>query len=324
MSDYLYAGARIKALENNLLTENQMEVLLSAKSYDEAIHNLHETFLGLYLAQNRDTPLPYILEMVVSDAKSLLKSIAPKPDLLNILWLKYDFYNLAAIVKGFQKGLEPEKIEALCFKSGIYKPINLIEAYKNKNLQRYNSLFKRSVDKAESVNEVSEVDRIMNMAYFESAKEIAVESEDQFLNDYVKLIIDFFNIQANLRALSHGTPGKSPRPIYVQGGTVPKTRLDDRDSLLRAIGRIGPANLWEDAIREYRETGSYALIETTFDNRIKTFIREKGNETFSIASLYSYFQAIKNNVQIVRTILVGKHSELPEHELRKTVRTRYG
>ena len=324
MSDYLYAGARIKALENNLLSENQMDVLLSAKSYDEAIHNLHETFMGPYLARNRDTSIPYMLEMVVSDTKKFLISIAPNPTLLNILWLKYDFYNLAAIVKGFKKGLEPNDIESLCFRSGIYKPSDLIEAYRNKNLQKYDSRFKRSVDRAESVTEVSEVDRIMNIAYFEAIKEIAVGSKERFLNDYVELLIDFFNIQANLRALSHGSPGKAPRPIYVQGGTIPKTYLGDKESLLNAVSRLGQAKLWEEAVKEYRDTGSYAEIETAFDNHIESFVREKGNETFSIASLYSYFQAIKNNVQIVRTILVGKHSELPEHELRKTVRNRYG
>ncbi|MGM0482299.1 MAG: V-type ATPase subunit [Patescibacteria group bacterium] len=325
MSDYIYAGSRIKTLHNKLLDQNQTEILLSAKTYGEALGNLQDTFMGSYLAQYSDEKIPRILEIVVTDAKNTLTSMAPEPELLNILWLKYDFYNLSAIIKASKKSMEPEEIESLCFNSGAYSPAKLIEAYNNKTLNRYDHLFKKSAEDASSVNDISEIDRIMNMAYLKKAKEIAIESKNAFLKEYVKLIIDFFNIQANLRALSYGQKGDAPRPIFVYGGSIPRSATENKDSLLSSLPKIGASKDWEDAIKDYKETGSYSLIEKAFDDKIESYVRETSTaDIFSVASFYAYFQAVKNNVQIIRTVLVGKSSGLPEHELRKTIRNRYG
>ncbi|MFP4539923.1 MAG: V-type ATPase subunit [Candidatus Paceibacterota bacterium] len=324
MSDYIYAGTKIKALEKHLLTHNQVDMLLSAKSYDEALQNLHDTFVGPYLAQNREEPLPYILEMIIADTKKMIVSIAPEPEFLKILWLKYDFYNLAAIIKGFRMGLGIEDLKGRCFIIGNYSPSEITEAYQNKTLGRMEFMFKKGADEAASANEISDIDRIMNITYLKTAKRIATESDNDFLNDYVKLLIDFFNIQANLRALSYGQITETPRPVYVRGGTVPRSATDNKETLLASISKLGSTHLWEEAVKDYKETGSYAMIETAFDNRINSFVREKSMEIFSIASLFAYFRAVNNNVHIIRTILVGKRSELPEYELRKTIRQRYG
>ncbi|MFP4022356.1 MAG: V-type ATPase subunit [Candidatus Paceibacterota bacterium] len=324
MSDYIYAGSKVKALEKNLLTHNQVDVLLTAKSYEEALQNLHDTFVGPYLVQNKENKIPYILEVIIADTKKLIMSMAPEPELLKILWLKYDFYNLAAIIKGFRMGLSNEDLKDRCFIIGNYPPLEMIESYQNKTLGKMEFVFKKSADEATSVNEISDIDRIMNIAYLKTAKQIANESNNNFINEYVKFLIDFFNIQANLRALSYGQVGESPRPVYVYGGTVPKSATDNKETLLASISKLGSAHLWEEAVKDYKETGSYAMIETAFDNRINSFVKEKSMEIFSIASLFAYFRAVNNNVHIIRTILVGKRSELPEYELRKTIRQRYG
>lgn len=325
MSEYIYAGARTKALETNLLSKNQVEVLLSTKNYEECLHNLHETFIGPYLVQNKNVPIPQVLEYIVSDAKELLVSIAPKPKLLNILWLKYDFYNLSAIIKGARKNLPSEELEKLCFNSGVFPPSELIDAYKNKQLHKYDyPEFRIATEMSEKHKEISEIDRLMNVGYFKTIKKISDESDNNFLKTYTSLLIDFFNVQANLRALSYEQAGEGPRPIYVNGGSISKANLENEESLLKSLSKIGSYKLWEEAIAEYKKTKSYSLIETEFDNQIEKLLREESRMEFSIASLYAYFHGIKNNVQIVRTILVAKRSGLPELELRKTIRKIYG
>lgn len=325
MSDYIYSGSRIKTLENNLLGKSQMEVILSAKDHDEVLKVLHESFVGHYLAQNKEKTTPEILELIVADTKRILVSIAPEPKLLHILWLKYDFYNLSAIIKGNRKGLSTEELEKLCFDSGVFPPANLIEDYKNKNLNKYEyEEFRIGVEMSKKHANVSEVDRIMNVGYFRTIREISKNSRSDFLKEYVKLLIDFFNVQANLRSLSYEQTGKGPRPIFIDGGSISKTKLNNKEDLLKSLSKIGSHGAWDEAIEDYKKTGSYSMIETVFDNQIENFVRQKSVMGYSIACFFAYFQGIKNNVQIIRTILVAKRSGLPEHELRKTIRKRYG
>ncbi len=321
---YTYAGSRAKTLENELLSENQMELLLSAKRLVEDQRILNETFVGPYIARSSTHDIPYILETVVTDAKDTLVSIAPEPELLSILWLKYDFYNLAAIIKGASKGLSSEEIESYCFSAGVYTPQYLIEKYHDNDLFRLNPFLGSGARDATTYTEVSDIDRVMNISYFKAINSIAQESGDHFLVLYVSLLIDFFNIQANLRALGHGSPKDAPKAIRIQGGTLPRSALENEGALLDALHTLGPKEQWEEALEEYRQTGSYALIETAFDNYIASFVKDSSHSIFTIASLFSYFQAVKNNVQIIRTILVGKHTGLSEYEIRKTIRKRYG
>ena len=122
-TDYIYAGTRAKALENQLLSENQMELLLSAKSVDEVHTVLQNTFLAPYLIskdKNKKPSATVALEECVREAKSVLNSIAPEPELLFILWLRYDYHNLKAIIKGKKAGLNTEEILQSCFNIGIF------------------------------------------------------------------------------------------------------------------------------------------------------------------------------------------------------------
>ncbi len=322
---YIYAGTRVKSLENSLLNDEQVDMLLAGKSFEDSFSTLHGTFLGRYIANRDNKDLSLVLEEAINDSKNLLCLISPEKDILDILWLKYDFYNLKVIIKGSIAGLNDEEIEKNCFGSGKYTPQELLEHYRGNTLSRINIFLQKAMEQSRSYEEVSEIDRAMNLNYFEAIKSIAWSKKNKFAKDYVTLLIDIFNIQANLRALSYGEALETPTALFVSGGSLKQSDLENKDRILENIHKIGgKVGTWKEAVEDYKKTGDYVILERISDNYLANFLKESSYDIFSPASLFSYFHARKNNIQLIRSILVGKQTGLSEYEIRKMLRKLYG
>lgn len=318
---YIYSGSRAKALETGLLSNVQMERLLSSKELPEAFKALQDTFLAPYMAKHEKTDVNKALDQSMLEAKNILASISPEPGLLNILWIKYDFYNLKAIIKGKKAGFTNEEIVEKCSRASVHTPEKLIQAYDEKKLHLLNKYFNNAVEEAESAKEVFEIDIAMNIHYFKAIKEIAAAYKNNFVNEYISLLIDFFNIESSLRLLSLNKTGLEN--IFIPGGKIYKKDLDGRKNILEQYKKFGGEKIWSDAIKEFEETGDFSLLERTADEYTLSFLKEKSADIMSPAPLFAYFSAKKNNAQTIRAIMVAKQAGLPERDLRIILRRLY-
>ncbi len=317
---YGYASGRIKALERTFLSQAQVERLLAAKDAQEAYKVLQDTFLSPYLASQDRATLAEVFERVIDDTKRLIASVAPDPELFDILWLKYDFYNLSTIVKGLRAGLSESEIKKSCFNSGKYSPDTLFQAVSEHALRNISPTIAATVTLAEQQKEIFEVDIIMNKAYFATTQEIAKRGKDALVSEYVGLLIDLFNIKSALRHLV--LKEKSvPRP-YISGGRFREDELSEKGQIIEAFSSIGGNARWQEAIRAYEATRDHTLIERVSDEMCSAFWREHAVlEFFSPAPLFSYFNTKKHNVQLVSAILTEKETGLSEHEIRHAYRS---
>ncbi len=323
-TDYIYAGTRAKALENQLLSENQMELLLSAKSVNEVHKVLQDTFLAPCLVSKEKNKTPsttVALEECVREAKRVLNSIAPEPKLLFILWLRYDYHNLKAIIKGRRAKQNNSEILQNCFNIGIFSPEELLRAYEDKKLHLLNGHFKEAADKVDGAKQVFEIDLTANKYYFKSILAIAEGSEDQFVTDYVKLLINIYNIKAALRA--HKLAEVDIKDVYVPGGQFSKKDLENKKGVINSLRHIGNEKIWSGPIKTYEQTGDVTQIEKTTSEYVFKFLQEKSADLFSPAPLFSYFMAKKNNAQTIAAIIVAKRAGIKEKTLRTILRRLY-
>ncbi|MEX1026953.1 MAG: V-type ATPase subunit [Candidatus Paceibacterota bacterium] len=321
-SKYIYAGTRAKTLEHELLNEVQREVLLGAKSIEEFFAGLQDTFLAPYIAREEsDRDLSLLLEETVTDAKILLEKIAPEPELLTVLWIKYDFYNLKAAIKGGIAGLTPEEIKAHCFTTGLYAPDKLIQAYQDGRLGTLDERLRRAADEALGYSRIADIDLILNLHYLTTAREMATRSKNPFVRSYITLLIDLFNLKAALRTQAFQD---TPVPdMFIEGGTFHKRELEDTEAVLGQFRRIGGPTIWKDAIEKYRANNTFSLIEKVSEDYLAYWLKQQSYEIFSPAPLFAYFSAKKNNVQQIRAIHVSKVAGLPEHDIRAALRNLY-
>ncbi|MEX0930345.1 MAG: V-type ATPase subunit [Candidatus Paceibacterota bacterium] len=322
-SPYIYAGTRAKTLEHELLTDVQREVLLGARSMDEFFAGLQDTFIAPYLVREGTRDLSRALEDAVYDAKHLLDQIAPEPELLNILWIKYDFYNLKAIIKGGLADLSDEEIKGHCFRTSIYDADRLLKAYQSDRLDVVDPRLARGAKEARGYKRIADIDLVLNLHYLTSARDMAREAGNLFVTNYITLLIDLFNLKAALRtkAFSH----EQVKDMFVDGGTFHRRELEGEttDDILNQFQRVGGPGVWSAGIDEYRETGSFSLIEKTSEDYVSSWLKGQSYEIFSPAPLFAYFTAKKNNVQQIRAIHVSKAAGIPEHDIRATLRNLY-
>ena len=318
---YFYASSRAKALEAKLLSETQVELLLSSKETSETFKALQDTFLAPYMADHEKTDINKALDQSMLEAKNTLASISPQPQLLNILWIKYDFYNLKAIVKGKKAGFDNEEILVKCSRASVYTPEKLLRAYEEKKLRILNKHFSDAVEQVENIKEVSEIDLTMNIHYFNAIKEIARRSKNTFIIEYVSLLVDFFNLEVSLRIFS--IPNMSAKNMFIDGGSLRKNNMENKEQVFGLYKKFGGEKLWDEPIKNFRETGDFSLLEKTAEEYVVSFLKSRSLELTSPAPLFAYFSAKKNNAQTIRAIMVAKQAGLPEHDIRVILRRLY-
>lgn len=325
-SPYFYAGARLKALEQDLLTEAQVESLISAPTIDLALQVLQDTFIGPYLASEsaRRPGLDAVnkaLNQAIVDTKILLQTIAPEPKLLDLFWTKYDFHNLRIIIRGQKAGLSEEKIDELASPIGTFSFTHLKKAYGERKLALLDKHLNQAALASDNFKDASKVGVAVNTFYFEKIKQIAADSSYLFIKELVGLLIDIFNLQTSLRLLT--LRPKDSLGIFITGGQFKKEDLSTPENILANFSKLGGETIWKEALDLYQKSGHHTLLKKTADDYISRYLREKARLTFTPASLFSYFSAKKNNVQTISIIIAGKYAGLPESDIRLTLRQLY-
>lgn len=323
-SNYIYAGTKVTTLKRTLLTNDQLEVLLAGEDYRSGFQSLHETFLGTYIARRQTSELSEALEEVITDTKVMLSSIAPRPQLLDILWLKYDFYNLQALIKGDRMKLSDEEILAKCFNAGKFTPQKLLTEFRNDKLTKLNPYLNQVIRSLAKDSSAGNIASVTNFYYFLAIKEIASKNKDRFVKRYVELLIDNHNLISGLRHFAHRANDQNPSPVHMPGGTFSPKDLQNIDAILDRLSNLdNRTEDWKEPVAAYRQHGSYAELEKLLDDRLSRFLKQQSQNIFSSAPLFAYFHAKKNNVQLIRTILIGKKSGLSEYEIKKLLRDRF-
>lgn len=325
-SPYFYAGARLKALEQDLLTEAQVESLISAPTIDLAHQALQDTFIGSHLPNDSKQPLQLLditkaLDQTIIDTKTLLQTIAPEPNLLDLFWTKYDFHNLRLIIRGQRSNLSDSEIDNLSSPIGTFTFASLQKAYQEKKLALLDYYLYQAALASANFQDTSKVGIAVNMFYFEKIKHIANLNTYPFISEFVSLLIDLFNLQTSLRLVS--LRPQNSLGIFVSGGQFRKEDLETVDNILANFSKLGNANVWKEAIELYQKQGHHTLIKKTADDYISQYLKEKSRLAFTPAALFSYFSAKKNNVQTLSIIIAGKHAGLPEKDIRLTLRQLY-
>lgn len=322
MSDaYVYSGARAKTLENALLSHTQTELLTSAKGVDELRKALYDTYLAPYLSRQGNESISGALDESIIETKKFLTKVSPNPEALDVLWIKYDFYNLKAIIKGKRAGMSDNSILENCFKVAMVEPGQLLAHVVDGTLSYVHPYFEEARKECEAIDRILEIDNIILKYYFLAIQEIAAKIKDPFVTKFVRLLVDLFNIKAALRAFA--IEGIEPSDVYVSGGSFTADQLASKESVLGLLQRFGGEKRWTEAITHFETSGKYSWLEKVADEYVREFLKEESRLVFTLASLFSYFHASKNNAQIIGAIMVAKKTGMDEKDLRSILRRVY-
>ena len=102
---YVYAVARLRAMENRFLDASFFSRLMDSETLEDALKSLGETVYSQWLAAS-DTNFDRIIDSELVATCNELKQFVPDHELLDICRIPYDFNNVKVILKSLFKARE--------------------------------------------------------------------------------------------------------------------------------------------------------------------------------------------------------------------------
>lgn len=326
--DYLGVSARVRAMENDLVTRERMEQLLEARTNEDAAKLLQEwgyPELDASHPEQMDAALAAAREATLSD----LATSVPDPRYLDIFRIKYDYHNVKAVLKAQAMDTDPT---SMLMDGGRVPKEELMAAVKEGNMDFLPSCL---ADGAAAAKEVLDTTRdpqlcdiILDRWCYHDMNLVAQETESAFLLGYVKAQIDGANLRSLVRALRMGKNADFLETILFEGGDV------DEASILKvaAAGGAGLADLYSPTLLvDAAEIGGTALqggpltdFERACDDALTEYLSGAQLKPFGEEPVLGFLAAKEMEYTNLRILLLGRGADLQADVIRARLRASYG
>jgi V/A-type H+-transporting ATPase subunit C len=325
-TDYLSISARVRAMENRLLTRERLERMLEARSNDEAAKVLTECGYGDF-----GTLSSASLEEELKQSRSViyqdLRSAVPDSRLIDVFRIKYDYHNAKVLLKSQAVGTDETR---LLVNGGRYTADALREAFVKEDFRSWSVPFREAVARAKETLAASgdpqAADFILDKAYFAEMISIAEEVGSEFLTGYVKLSIDAANLRSAVRAARMGRGADFLSQVLVPGGNVSeKSAAAAGANELAALfggGALAEAAALGSTLMS-AGSGHLTEFERLCDNAVMHYLSSAHYVPFGEQVPVAYLCAREAELTAIRIIMTGRMAGLDTEIIRERLRESY-
>ncbi len=324
-TDYLFISARLRALENRMLTRARMERMLEARTNEDAVKVLSECgYDGLEPLSAQ--ALDQALARSRSETFSELANMAPDSKLVDVFRMKYDYHNAKVLVKCAAGGQNPDR---MLIDAGRYPTQKLREEFQRGELSGISNTLLKAIEEAKDVlaatGDPQRSDFILDRAYFSEMESLAESSGSSFLQGYVRLMIDAANLKSAVRTMRMHKDQAFLNSVLVDGGSVSRTLIT---SVVQAGGNLesaftgqlqAAAALGNAAVKG----GTLTAFEKACDDVLNTYLQTSRLVSFGDSVVVAYAAAKENEITAARIILSGRLSGVSTASIRERLREAY-
>ncbi len=324
-TDYLGISARIRAMENSLLTRDRMEQLLEARTEEDAAKLLTECGyppLDPRHPEEMDASLSQVRQETFRD----LADSAPDPRYIDFFRLKYDYHNVKALLKGAALGTDPNH---MLTELGRIPSLDLAEAVSREDWDSLPGKLGVAAAEAKEVLDTTRdpqlADIVLDRWCYADLAETAEETRSPFLAGYVRVQVDAANLRALVRTLRMGKNADFLKGVLLDGGEV------DPDGILAVSAAHGGglAELYAPtALARAAESGAEAAkggavteFEKLCDDAVSAYLDQARFVPFGDAPLVGYLAARETEYANLRILLLGRAAGLSADVIRSRLRS---
>jgi len=332
-TEYTYASARIRALENRMVGREGMEALIEAKNTDEVMARLAEYGLtpsevevGEPLAETANGAREGMLLKVLQAAYDEVESSVPDPALFRYFRYPYDCNNLKAAIKCAVRGISAE---GMLFDFGTVPACEVEELLREGKYEKFPAAMAAAVPVArEQYHKTGDprcIDVTLDKACYQDM--LADSAGDATLQGWVRAKIDLTNFLMALRILRMGMGEAGVGFLsnaLLAGGTLPA-------ELLLSACREGEGRLWE-AIRPTPygrllqvegDPRPLFAVEKAADDLYMEQVRKDAKTPFGAAVAAGYLVGWETAVKNIRIVLAAKDAAIGAAVIRERIRLSY-
>lgn len=316
---YPYAVARIRAIENNLLTNVELE---------QMVEETPERILGTLQEHQYNTDsiervqdFEKVLTEESEKLYKLIKELVPEEDFPKLFICKNDYHNIKTILKGEAVKKDYEKFLV----DGGVIPVNeLQEAIVEKRLDSLPEIMQKGVLEAISSYEKEQksqiIDVVLDKSTYSYMMNLAKESNKKFIIDYVTKLCDISNLRTFFRIKRVSNNFKNFEMTYIKEGSI-------------SIETFAETFESDEPILSFKQTSYYEMFEeaiknrTSFDkicdNYLMDYVKVAKFEALGVEPLVAYTYAKETEIKNIRIILTGKVNNVSSIEIRERLRDSY-
>ena len=328
--DYIYASARIRALENSLLTKDAIEKLIDAKTPEDCIKILTDRGFGGGAEIASPSQFEQLITAEQDTLYKLIASIVKNPKIFDLFRLSYDYHNVKVLLKSEFLGIpDPDD---MMFGSGTISPAKLKVIIKDKNYVELSATMKKAIDTAREAfsktNDPQIIDLELDRASFEETAALARELDSPFIRGYVSLSVDLNNLKSYLRIKRMNKGYDLFNRVFIDGGYISlkvfMQNFDDTiEQFAEKISSFGYYEILSEGAAYLRETKKFTLFEKLCDNHLMDYIKKARYISFGIEPVVAYIYAKENEFKTVRIILASRIANLNAETIKERLRDTY-
>jgi V/A-type H+-transporting ATPase subunit C len=327
-TEYIFATARVRSIEKNLLTKGKIEKMLDVKTLPEAIKILKECEYGESDSEMFDT-FEELLSSEQRKTNDFIKSIAPRPEIFDIFLYPYDYQNLKVLLKA--EYLETNA-DHLLIDAGTIPTAKLKVIVRERNYialtESMSHALHDAIDVFGRTSDPQMIDLIFDQACFADMQKGAIASESSFLIGYVQTLIDTINIKSFVRVKKMGKSWEFFTKIFIKGGKIAQQLFisgyeESLDQFAERLNYLGFGQTVRLGAEKLEETGKFTELERQCDNKLIDFVKQAKYISFGIEPLVGYMVAKDNEIKTARIILSGKMAKIKTDKIRERVRETY-
>lgn len=318
---YTYAVARIRAKEVTLLSDSDIEQLVSCKTYDACMTYLREKGWG---TGDREETAE---DMLASEEKKLwqdMEGLVPDDEIFSVFTIPKQYHNLKAAIKQVCTG--DDKAEHIFYEDLEPSPEQLKEMV---SIRDFYQMDKHMADAAAEATETllqtqdgQLCDIIIDQASLEAMKSAGAKSGSQFLKNYADNVVAVADIRMAVRCAKTGKTKDFMDRALAQCDSLDIAQLAKAaEAGVSQICEYLEVTAYSQAAEEIQK--SFSAFERWCDNAIMDSIKEQKYNSFSEGPVLAYVLARENEIKTVRIILTGKINHLSEEFIRERVRKMY-
>lgn len=330
--DYAYSTARIRAIENKLITPQRLDRLLDAETTEDAVKMLVELGYG-YGSADVSHNVVNVFEKLLSDeikkTYALLENILPMPAVITLFMRRNDYLNAKTILKAGFLGREDPGLLA---DSGNVDPKRLTRMIVDRDLLDLPEVFRKAVlecvDTYGRTSDPQEIDLILDRAMYENMAQDAEETNDPYIADLVGMLHDIANIRIFIRAKFLNKSRDFLSKALLSGSKFPKKAyvdLSDKelDLFFEAIRFTSLTDL-AARLKESIKTGAdISGVEKILDDYFMEYVRKSKYVAMGVEPVIAYLFYKEAEIRNVRLILTGKINKIKQETIRERLRAGY-
>ena len=318
---YPYAIGRIRVIENNLFTFNQLVQLVDTKNMEDALKMLKDK--GYNVGNEAEiSDFESILTEETAKTYKLLREMLDNNHFFSVFLGELDYHNLKAILKS---SISPVDHAGFLADGGTISPETMKKAIEDKNYKSLPAHMAECIEKAlEAYAQSGDgqlIDIISDKATFSFMIKEADLNSDKSLGEYVRTVIDLTNIKNIMRIKKMKKSFSDFEAVLLADGSLDKdffSKVWDKTNPVIAF-RATPYN----AVCTESLQNDLSTFEKDCDNFIMAKMKSEKNDPLSLRAVSGYLYAKKTEIKNIRIILSGKVNNIDPQIIKSRLRDAY-